>query len=361
MDRDFRLGGVRSISGWYDLEGFLASAVAAVLVIRAVLSLTGFPRIGGHGLHIAHMLWGGAFMLAALVLLLTLLGPRVKHAAAILGGVGFGTFIDELGKFITSDNNYFFRPTISLIYLIFVLLFLLFRQIESQGESSPEALLANAAEVLLGSLSGGATTSEIRRGLARLDRCAIKGPVADGIRQALLGLPNEAESPSMITRIDVAIRRRFDLLTSQPGFPGAILVLFLAHATVFAAVAFALSFQIGLLALARDADLSVSATGALISSLFSSSCMILGVARWRWSRPSAYLWFKRGVLTSILLVQVFIFYASQVVALAGLALDLVLLLALNRVIREAGTSRSAPDPAEWLVPRAGGHGQSTHP
>jgi len=33
-------------------------------------------------------------------------------------------FIDELGKFITSDNNYFFQPTISLIYIVFIIIFL---------------------------------------------------------------------------------------------------------------------------------------------------------------------------------------------------------------------------------------------
>ena len=38
-------------------------------------------------------------------------GQTRQALAAIVGGAGFGTFIDELGKFITSDNDYFFRPT----------------------------------------------------------------------------------------------------------------------------------------------------------------------------------------------------------------------------------------------------------
>ena len=37
----------------------------AVLVTRLYLTLTGFPKVGGGGLHLAHLLWGGLLMLAA--------------------------------------------------------------------------------------------------------------------------------------------------------------------------------------------------------------------------------------------------------------------------------------------------------
>ena len=96
---------VRNINMTRYLESLLWSAVATVLVIRAFLASTGYPQLGGGGLHIAHMLWGGLLMLVALVLTLALLGHDSKRVAAIIGGIGFGTFIDELGKFITSDNG----------------------------------------------------------------------------------------------------------------------------------------------------------------------------------------------------------------------------------------------------------------
>src|SRR5918997_1555219 len=103
-------------------EKFIVSAVLTVLLIRTELWLTNYPQLGGGGLHIAHMLWGGLLMLVALGLLLTYLGRFPLVPAAIVGGVGFGFFIDELGKFITSDNDYFYRPTAALIYLIFLAL-----------------------------------------------------------------------------------------------------------------------------------------------------------------------------------------------------------------------------------------------
>ena len=91
------------------LDIFLISAVTSLLLIRFYLSLTGYPQIGSGGLHIAHVLFGGMFMLAGISVSLSFLGLHAQRLAAFLSGIGFGAFIDELGKFITRDNNYFFR------------------------------------------------------------------------------------------------------------------------------------------------------------------------------------------------------------------------------------------------------------
>ena len=131
---------------------------------------TGYPQVGGGGLHIAHMLWGGLFMMMAMLLLFSLLGPTVQRLAAILGGVGFGTFIDELGKFITSDNNYFFQPTIGIIYIIFISVFLVLRTLRVRRRLTPQEALANALNRLEGSVQGQISAETQREVLGLLDQ-----------------------------------------------------------------------------------------------------------------------------------------------------------------------------------------------
>ena len=142
------------------LETLFISAVATILGIRFYLHLANYPQLGGGGLHIAHMLWGGGLMLVAVVLLLAFLDKRAYLVAALAGGIGFGTFIDELGKFITSDNNYFFEPTVAILYVIFVVFFLAVRFLEksrahSQEEYSVKHLSALFKELALPTAGSG--------------------------------------------------------------------------------------------------------------------------------------------------------------------------------------------------------------
>ena len=69
-------------------------------------------------------------MAIAIIFAISFLAPNNRTFIAFIGGCGFGWFIDELGKFITRDVNYFFQPTIALIYIVFVALYLVFRGIQ---------------------------------------------------------------------------------------------------------------------------------------------------------------------------------------------------------------------------------------
>jgi hypothetical protein len=75
---------IRDVDAGDVLEIFLISSIASILAIRAFLQLTGYPQLGGEELHIAHMLWGGLFMLAALILLLSYWDLSVRRLGALL-------------------------------------------------------------------------------------------------------------------------------------------------------------------------------------------------------------------------------------------------------------------------------------
>lgn len=104
---------------------FLISFAFTIVFTRFFLALTGYVKISNGVLHIAHLNWGGLLLIIAVLLLLLVRGRLVLVLGAILGGMGFGLFLDEIGKFITVDNDYFFRPAAVIIYLFFLLFFLL--------------------------------------------------------------------------------------------------------------------------------------------------------------------------------------------------------------------------------------------
>ena len=88
-----------------------------VILTRVYLALTGYPQIGNATLHIAHALWGGLLLAIAVGIVLQFSNVRLLPRAALLGGIGSGLFIDEVGKFITQRNDYFFPAAAPLIYL----------------------------------------------------------------------------------------------------------------------------------------------------------------------------------------------------------------------------------------------------
>ncbi len=139
----------------YLLMSLLAFAVT-VIGVREFLQLTGFPQIGNSVLHIAHALWGGLLLFIAVVLPLAFANRWAIGASALLSGAGIGLFIDEVGKFITQTNDYFFPPALSIIYAFFLLtavVYLYFRQPHREdARSSMYHVLNRLKDVLDGDL-----------------------------------------------------------------------------------------------------------------------------------------------------------------------------------------------------------------
>jgi len=304
---------VRDADAAETMELLLVASVLSVLVIRTFLAATGYPTVGGETLHIAHMLWGGLSMLAALILLLSYWNRAVRWFAAFLAGIGFGTFIDELGKFLTHDNDYFYRPTVALLYIIFVALFFLLRSLHRVRPLSPEETRLN-----------------------------------EGLRDLLGGV-----DPERATRLSwyFSIRERaiasYERLVARPWFRTAVTGTLVVMALLQCAAVLAVILS------RRWADPTMPWVQGLAVAA-STACMGIGAVRLTRSRLAAYRWFQRGFLVSLLVTQVFLFLANQFAALWGLAKDLLFYGALRFMIeREEEAERGPSDASPAQLPAAG--------
>lgn len=300
---------VRDTDAGDAIELLLVSAVGTVLVIRWFLAMLAYPKISGGGLHIGHMLWGGLFMLIALVLLLCYWNPAIRRLAAVLAGVGFGAFIDELGKFITHDNDYFFQPTIALLYVIFVLMFFLARSIQKSVQFTQVEIRVN---------------EELRKHF-------------------------EESRNSLGSRVRVYfelrewIDNRYKRIAANRWFSLALIGGFVIFG--ISQFVFVVANIINLNFFKQSGEPRVFIIQAAASAL-STGCVWVGIWQLRKSRLLAGAWFQRSVLVNIYLTQVFLFYNSQLAALSGLLLNILIYMSLRYMVSQEYVQESGKEVAE---------------
>ena len=125
----------------------LTAFALTVVITRVFLELAGYPQVGNSVLHIAHAIWGGLLLFVAVLVTLLLANRWAFTVSAVLSGIGVGLFIDEVGKFITQKNDYFFPPAAPLIYSLFLLMVLLFLIARRTRQTTPRDSMY---QVLLG-------------------------------------------------------------------------------------------------------------------------------------------------------------------------------------------------------------------
>ncbi len=351
VSRGPRYGGIsaafiRDFEATGHLETFVVAAVSAVLATRLFLHLAGYPTIGGEELHLAHLLWGGLLMLAAFVVLLSFLGRWARRLGALLGGIGFGLFIDEVGKFVTRDNDYFYEPAVTLIYVTFVLLFLARHAIHGRRAYRREEYLLNALQETAEYARLDLDETERTRALEYLSRSDPGHPLTPALAAALRAASVVGPGrPSALGRARAAVRATYRRLAALPGFDLGVIVFFVGQLALKLLYGALLIFVLGvgweqLLDVAyvgrvaeRFGVLSPLEVGQLAASGLSGVFVLIGVVRLRVSRLAAFRWFERAILVSILLVQPFSFYREQFAALIELGFNLVVLTSLRAAIR----------------------------
>ncbi|MDZ4805807.1 MAG: hypothetical protein SGI90_13185 [Candidatus Eisenbacteria bacterium] len=349
-----RLQLIRDLDAGYCLDLVLVSAVTAVLSIRFGLRLTGFPQVSLGEIHIAHMLWGGLLMLAAIVVLLSYIGRGGDEVAAVIGGLGFGTFIDEVGKFVTRDNDYFYRPSVAIIYVTFIIAWMAVRSIHRERTASKAEYLANAIMMLRKMATSPLTTEERLKALDYLKKSDPSHPAVVPLLRFVDSLPEaRGVMPGILARTRVRLADGYRRLAGRPLFATAMTVFFvgqlvlkLLQAALFVGVdrlSPEVVAQIPFLQPELLDDRTRAEWGQLGSSLLSGIFVVLGALAIRKDRLGAFRMFQRSILVSIFLTQVFMFYQRQWGALAALAFNLLVFLALRFMIeRERAARENSP-------------------
>ena len=165
----------RSSVGPSAAEAFTIIAIATILITRLYLRLTGYPQIGGGDLHIAHALYGGALMMLALLTGWLVLGLGARMVCVVLGGIGFGLFLDEVGKFVTKTNDYFYGPAAEIMYILVVIILVGARVVRDFRPLSARESLASAALIAADGVARGLALRRREIGLALVDQAGGQG------------------------------------------------------------------------------------------------------------------------------------------------------------------------------------------
>jgi RyR domain len=331
-----------------NLDVFLACGVAGVLGNRFFLVLTGYPQVGNGTLHISHAIWGGLMMVVAIGAALSFIAPGVRTFVAIVGGAGLGWFVDELGKFITRDTNYFFRPTLALIYVIFVSLYLLSRTLRRRHYDADEGLL-NALEAVKAAVIGRLDEPTRREALALLDQtCADEGlaaKVRDVLHEATTLPPRQ---PGRATRLARRLQGAYARWTEHRGFTPTV-------AAIFAALALFNVAEVLTLFLTGPGIKSFTEWATVVSSLASLLFVIIGAVLLPRARLTAFRWFEASVLVAIFVTQVFLFADRQLAGVLDILVTLVVWAALRSAMRLERLARAVHE--EYVASRLaeGGH------
>jgi hypothetical protein len=299
------------------LDTFIVCAATAVVLNRVVLIILGYPQVGSRqpdGIHISHSIYGGIMMLIAMIAAISFLAPSARWFVAVLGGLGFGWYVDELGKYV-SNSGYLFEPALALIYITFVVLFLVARTLAARAYTADDALI-NALESLKSAGVGALDANQRRAALRRFDAAAPEGEFAANVRALLSNAPSSPTRPrSRWERFQARARAWYVAWSHRRSFTIVIEVFF------FVLAASTLGGAIGV-SVDGPGITKPSERVATYAAVVAGVLVVIGIARLRRNRLAALRWFDRALLIWILVVQVYMFKQMQLAAVIGLAVDL---------------------------------------
>jgi hypothetical protein len=326
-------------------DTFFITAITTILVIRFYLKIARYPQIGSSALHISHLLPGSLLMLAAVMLLLATVNRASRGFAAFLAGLGFGFVWDELGKFITKDNNYFFHATPGLIYITFVVLYMLVRY-SGQRRFSQNDYIANVLDLLKDAAVNDLDTREYEHAKQLMEHVSPRHILYGPTKTMLEGVkPTPVRRPSLLDKAIYAAKWPLAALSRQEFFPRLVISVALIYG--FASLVAAIFFFAGA-SLPDSRHVSTFLQGdesdliGGVSALVSAALTAAGAYLYFSDRlRRAYRYFEQGLLFNIFIGQVVLFFKSEGVAIFWLAVTLFLLINLELLATEKAIKPTA--------------------
>jgi hypothetical protein len=329
---------VRNVEFTQLFDTFLVTAISTILVIRFYLKVTGYPQIGGSTLHISHLLPGTLLMLAAIIVLLSAVNRGARGFAAFLAGLGFGFTWDELGKFITKDNDYFFHATPGLIYITFIILYLIVRYY-GQRRFTQNDYMANVLDLLKDAAIKDLDKREYEHAKQLLAHVSPHHSLYVPTKAMLESVkPTPVRVPSTLDKVIYMIKQPLLRLSRRGFFPQLVISIALVYGFIslieslafFAGASLPDTRHVNAFLQGDESDL-IGGLSALASAILAAA----GAYKYFANKVKrAYKYFEQGLLVNIFLGQIVLFFKSQTIALVWLAITLLLLINLELLATE---------------------------
>jgi len=314
----------------------LVSFGATVVLTRAYLQVTGYPQVGHGNLHIAHLLWGGLAMAIAGIVLLIFATPRVYGISAMLVGIGIGLFIDEVGKFITIDNNYFFRPAAPIIYVCFLAVALIYFAVAHRQKSEERLMIAalERAQALVEGPMSDQAHAELQLWLAQLSHAH-----SPGWTQLAAALEEFAAAQQVhntwLSRFEVRMRRlQLGLQVFFETHMGLITTLIIGIVSLRALSGVIILISTIAVNVLPDSDIigffrPGNGIGIWLQAVTSALMLVGLVLYFAHRRRAGLFWLQTAMVLALTVVGVVAFYANQFAATINMLTDLFVWLVLH--------------------------------
>ena len=229
-------------------------------------------------------------------------------------------------------------------YVIFISIFLVLRTVRRARVLQPSDALANALNQIQGSIATPFDTKKKAHILALLNQADPSHPLLPHLRAFIEEAEPSRDDPAhfyfrlkdwtMETYRRLVRRRRFAVI-----LPALILTWAISEAVALLYLVYGISGE-GIID-----NLNWTHYAHAVSSSVTILCIAIGIKAWASNRARSYRWYIRGVLVSIFITQVFVFFHSQLAAITGLAVNVLTYATLDFVSTlEAGAESPTQAP-----------------